>query len=58
MVPVILFNKYYVMSATGTEAESATVREEGLCEEDKIAKGKQLLAKSEESTVHRDPGLV
>ena len=29
------------MSATGTEDESGTVREEGTCGEDKVAKGKQ-----------------
>ena len=35
------------MSATGAEDESGTVREEGTCGEDKVAKGKQSMEKSE-----------
>ena len=40
------------MSATGAEDESVTVREEGTCGEDKVAKGKQLMEKSEFSENH------
>ena len=39
------------MSATSAEDESGTVREEGMCREDKVAKGKQQSTVTSEITV-------
>ena len=39
------------MSATSAEDESGTVREEGMCGEDKVAKGKQSTVTSEVSAM-------